>query len=70
MDICDVGIGPLHTQYYELLRVDQWRHCPGEFVDVDLVSVEQDICATTCDGTDLDAVTFVPNSFVDQNLSL
>jgi hypothetical protein len=31
---------------------------------------ESEVGYVTTDGTDLDAFTFVPNSFVDQNLSL
>jgi hypothetical protein len=70
VDSCDVGIGPLDTHYYELFVSSNGAIAPGEFIDIDLASVEQNIRATTYDSTDLDVVPFVPNSFIEQNLSL
>jgi hypothetical protein len=60
-----------HVSYSIRLRYPEaFRDLRGEFIDIDLASIEQNIRATTYDSTDLDAVTFVPDSFVDQNLSL
>lgn len=69
-DICDIGVGPLDTQYYELFVSTDGAITPGDSIDIEVASVEQDLRATLCDGTDLDAFTFFPSSFGDQNLSL
>lgn len=69
-DLCDVGLGPLDTQFYEFFVSENGIIVPGDLLEIDVASVEQDLRATACDGTTLEPFTFFPDSFTDQNLSL
>jgi len=68
-DICEIGIAPVDTSYYEFFVSEQGAVGPGEFIIVDIASVEQDLLARRCDGSDIGAFTFVPNAGTDQGLA-
>ncbi len=69
VDICEVGVAPIDTGYYESFVAEGGPLAPGELVDIPIATVEQDLSALFCDGTEAGAFPFVPSAFNEQNLA-
>lgn len=69
-DICDIGVAPVDTSFYEFFTSTGGPILPGEQISIQIAGVEQDLRARTCSGGDLESLTFTPSSDVVQNLSL
>lgn len=69
-DICEVGVAPIDTAYYELFVIDPGPLAPGELLTIPIAAVEQDLSARYCDGTDVGALVFLADASATQNLSL
>jgi len=68
-DLCEIGVAPIDTSYYELFVSEDGNIGPGELIIIDIASVEQDLLARRCDGSDVGALTFVPDGASDQALA-
>ena len=62
VDICDIGVAPLDTAFYEVYGSEGGPLGPGELVNIVVASVEQDLRSTECDGENFDSRTFFPNA--------
>ena len=69
-DICDIGVAPVDTSFYEFFTSTSGPILPGEQISIQVAGVEQDLRARTCSGGDLESLTFTPSSDDIQNLSL
>lgn len=69
-DICDIGVAPVDTSFYEFFTSTSGPILSGEQISIQIAGVEQDLRARTCSGGDLESLTFTPSSDVAQNLSL
>ena len=67
--ICEVGVAPIDTAYYEFFIVDGGTLAPGELLNIPIATVEQDLAARFCDGTEVGALVFSPSVFDAQNLA-
>jgi hypothetical protein len=69
-DICDIGVAPVDTSFYEFFTSTSGPILSGEQISIQVAGVEQDLRARTCSGGDLESLTFTPSSEAAQNLSL
>ncbi len=67
-DICEVGVAPIDTAYYESFVVDGGTLAPGELLNIPIATVDQDLSARFCDGTDVGEFVFSPSASSTQNL--
>ncbi len=69
VDICDIGLGPIDTGFYELFVSRGGPIPPGDTIIIDVASVEYDLRAASCDGDVLGDLSFLPDAFSDQPLA-